>query len=482
MRRLLLLFLLALLLASIASAQPAPVSYQVRYRAAGDPLVQVSLILAAPAIGPLHFVMPRAIPGGYAQQEYDRYVRDLKAFGDDRTEVAVTREDGPRWLLGHAGQRVVRVEYAVDVAQMEREIFDASDTSKQRDGYVGLLGYSIFGYIESMEDRPVRLDVDAPDGWPVFLTLAPRVPPATGRASAQAASFYALADAQVVLGPDVVFRRVAGEGLPLYLAIYAEAREDVELEGSLARAALDRVAGYFGNPPFTHYTVHLELLKPISPRHGYGFSMEHLESGTFFMGIDRALTADSPRSARGINLFNYAHHMAHSWIPKHAYGEQYFPHSWEIAPIIDTVWFNEGFGRYAAIDALASGMPTAEADAFRARHLERLRAIVEGAPRTIRRMPLVDLSRVASVLYSRDFRTGMNTFARGALMAAEMDARIRERSGGARRLRDALRFMPEWVRRTGRGFRTSEFAGIIREASGVEVADILDRWLAARHE
>jgi len=30
-------------------------------------------------------------------------------------------------------------------------------------------------------------------------------------------------------------------------------------------------------------------------------------------------------SLREINTFNYAHHMAHSWIPKHAYGEQYFP-------------------------------------------------------------------------------------------------------------------------------------------------------------
>lgn len=162
-----------LLLGSLASAQPAPASYQVRYAAAGDPLVHVSLSLPAPAAGPLHFVMPRAIPGGYAQQEYDRYLRDLKAFADERTEVTAAREDGPRWLLGRAGERVGRVEYAVDVPAMEREIFDASDTSKQREGYVGLLGYSVFGYIEGMENAPVRLEIQAPEGWPAFVTLAP---------------------------------------------------------------------------------------------------------------------------------------------------------------------------------------------------------------------------------------------------------------------------------------------------------------------
>jgi predicted metalloprotease with PDZ domain len=73
----------------------------------------------------------------------------------------------------------------------------------------------------------------------------------------------------------------------------------------------------------------------------------------------------------------------------------------------------------------------------------------------------------------------MNTFSRGALMAAEMDARIQERSGGARSLRDALRFMPGWVVRAGRGFRVEEFPGIVREATGVDVADIFARWLAA---
>lgn len=466
-----------LLVASVASAQE-PTTYRLRYSSSGDSLVHVTLILPGPVAAPRHFVMPRAIPGGYAQQEYDRFVRDLRAFSSDDRGQPVVREDGPRWRLGEAGGHIARVEYAMDVAAMEREIFDASDTSKARDGYLGVLGYTVFGYIEGGEDAPARLEVEAPEGWPAFVTLAPQAPPASGRTSAAASSFYALADAQVVLGPRATYRRVAGDP-PLYLAVYSETSEDLDAEGAIARDALDRVVAYFERPPFRHYTVHLELLKPVSPRHDYGFSMEHLESGTFFMGTDRALTAASPASARETNRLNYAHHMAHSWLPKHAYGEQYFPHSWEIAPLIDTVWFNEGFGRYAAIDALADGLSPSERESFRTRHLTRLRTIIEEAPPAIRRMSLVDLSRVASVLYSRDFRTGMNTFARGGLMAAEIDRRIQERTSGARRLRDALRFMPGWIQQTGRGFRIDEFAGIIRQATGVDVGDIVDRWLAA---
>jgi predicted metalloprotease with PDZ domain len=459
-----------------AGAQ-APVQYRLRYDAPGGARVSVEMVLPSGVPGPVHLVMPRAIPGGYAQQEYDRYVRDVRAYAPEDRPVEVAREDGPRWRLGGTGDRVVRIEYAVDVTDMEREIFGASDTSKIRAGYAGLLGYSVFGYVEGFDDLPVRLQVDAPPGWPAFTTLAPQAPPATDHTSAMATSFYALADSQVVLGPRAAFRRVQGD-FPLYLVVYAETEEDLDLEGELARKALDDVVAYFGSPPFAHYTVYEELLQPLSPRHEYGFSMEHLESGTFFLGVDRAITASAQESLKQTNLFNYAHHMAHSWVPKHAYGIHYFPHRWEIAPIIDTVWFNEGFGRYAAIEAVADSLPPADGAAFRANSLARLRAIVDGAPPVIRRMSLVELSRVASVLYSEDFRTGMNTFARGGLMADDMDRRIRERSGGRYRLRDVLRFMPGWIRKTGRGFQVDEFPDIVREATDVDVSDIFERWLA----
>jgi len=456
----------------------AQMRYDLEYLRPGDTHVGVSISLSAPLTAPATFVMPRAIPGGYAQESYDLFVRGVHAWDSGGRALTVARQDGPEWRVGEPGQQVARLAYAVDLADMEREILDASAASKVRDGYVGLLGYCVFGFVEGTEDQPVDLRIQAPEEWPVFTTLAPSAPAATGVVQTHAATFYALADSQVVLGPAARIRRVPGDPT-LYLVVYAETDEDLDIEGAVARQALDAVSAYFGHPPFAHYTVFEELLRPISPRHDYGFSMEHLESGTFFMGVDRALTVASPESQRQINLANYAHHMAHSWIPKHAYGVHYFPHRWEVAPIIDTIWFNEGFGRYASIDALADAMPKARGAAFRARSLARLQAIVDEAPPVIRGMSLVELSRVASVLYSSDFRTGMNTFSRGALMAAEMDQRIQKTSGGTKRLRDALRGMPDWVARHGSGFRVDEFPGIIQEATGVDVADVFERWLAA---
>jgi 7,8-dihydropterin-6-yl-methyl-4-(beta-D-ribofuranosyl)aminobenzene 5'-phosphate synthase len=169
--------------------------------------------------------------------------------------------------------------------------------------------------------------------------------------------------------------------------------------------------------------------------------------------------------------------MAHCWIPKRVYGAGYRPFIWEMTPVIDTIWFNEGFGRYAAIAAVADAMSAAEAKAFRDRQLAGLRGIVDAAPPFLRHMPLDVLSREASFLYAQDFRTGMNVFSRGALMAAEMDDRIRAQTGGAKSLRDALRWLLRWSAENQKPFQTADLPRYFATATGVEVADILERWM-----
>jgi predicted metalloprotease with PDZ domain len=145
--------------------------------------------------------------------------------------------------------------------------------------------------------------------------------------------------------------------------------------------------------------------------------------------------------------------------------------------VIDTIWFNEGFGRYAAIEAVAAGMPTAEGKSFRDRQLSGLREVVNTAPPFLRKMPLTVLSREASFLYASDFRTGMNVFARGSLMAAEMDDRIRAHTGDQKSLRDALRWLLRWSAEHQTPFETTDLPRYFATATGVDVADILDHWM-----
>jgi predicted metalloprotease with PDZ domain len=474
-------FCAALFVPARSAAADQPILYRLGYDLSAPAIVRVWINLSPGAEAPLTLIMPRSVPGGYAQVPYDPFVANVKAYGDTDAAIDVQRDaDGPRWKLGKGGQQITAIQYDVDVGRMEREILDASATSKVRDGYVGLLGYSIFAFLDGFEKRPVNLTVFAPPGWPVFSTLAPHAPAEKTTLSATAPDYYALADSQITMGPKAQISQIAGptpNDVPLFLSVYAECPEDFAQEGALARDALNKVVAYFGSAPFAAYTVDVEFLRPLDARHDYGFSMEHLASGTFFFDVDHALTAKSTDRQRESHRFNYAHHIAHSWIPKRAYGVGYFPFNWELTPLIDTVWFNEGFGRYVAIQALADALPTDAAETYRSQALDRLRGILDSAPDFLKRMSLTDLSREGSFLYSDDFRIGMNLFSRGALMAAEMDDTIRSQTAGQKSLRDALRHLLDWSAQNQRAFRTEELPAIFRDATGVDTSAILARWL-----
>ena len=470
-------FLYALVLAFLSSVSRAqsPIRYRLQYTAPGDCCVHIQMVFTEPLAAPITLVMPRTYPGGYEQVLYDAYVDKVSASGASGKAVEVKRaQDGPRWNVGMAGAIVERIEYQVDVARMESQILASVETSKVRRGYVGLLGYSVFAYVDGLEDRAINLVVNAPEGWPILTTLAPKVPAAATSTSAQARDYYDFADSQILMGPDLQLRRLEGK-LPLVLAVYSDAAVDLDAEAALARKALDDVQAYFGDTPISQYTVQLEFVKPL-PGHDYNFSQEHVNSGTFSFSIDRRLNAPLTPERRELILGNYAHHIAHSWIPKRAYGTGYRPFTWELAPVIDTIWFNEGFGRYASIVAVADGMPLKEGAAYREAELAWMQSIVADAPPFIKKMSLETLSREASFLYAVDFRTGKNIFSRGALMAAEMDDRIRAKANGEKSLRDALRALLAWSEKNQRAFELEEMMQVFTQSTGVDVRDILKRW------
>ncbi|HUJ39241.1 MAG TPA: hypothetical protein VLW54_01745 [Candidatus Acidoferrales bacterium] len=445
---------------------PPRVIYRLSYSAPGSATVHVRIELPGRARIPRTLLIPRAVPMGYGDEPYDQFVSNLTAFDAAGKSLPVTRGDGPRWLIGSAS----RVEYDVDLARMEQQIQDGTDSSRVRAGYVFFLGYSVFGLVEGEETHPIELRIEAPNSWPVFSTLAPAGGPI------HAPDFYALADSQTVLGPAAHISPVhysREKDAPLTLVFFSEAPVDQARLKRLAAEAMTAMQDYFDGPappPFPHYTVLLEFLKPVSEKHSYGFGMEHLESFHAAMG---AADAD-PEHLPDLPLrYHIAHHIAHAWIPKRCYGEGYFPFTWDASPKIDTIWFSEGFAQYAAMVALATSPEQRE------KFLDvRFRSVLRDASPELRRMPLRELSLLASTQYAADFRIGQLTFSRGGLMAAEMDDRIQSHTHGAKSLRDALRHLIAWSAKNRRPFRIDDLPVRFREATGVDTRDILKKWLA----
>ena len=429
-------------------------------------------------------IMPRAVPMGYDQQPYDEFIRVRTAKTRSGASAAIRRDDGPRWTLTSPqdADPIATIDCDVDLTAMERAILSGGDSSRARAGYVSLLGLTIFPYIEGLENRGVELAVAPPANhpeWPVFSTLSPRAPAVSGPLTARADDFYDLADSQILMGPGFKLRKLYGAP-DLFLAVRAEGSVDESVTAPLAEQAFAAIVKYFGSAPFSHYTLIFEYLTPISPRHTYGFATEHMRSATFGALAGVAPTTRSTEAERASFRYNVAHHVAHAWIPKRCAGEGYFPFRFELAPLIDTIWFSEGFGQYAAADALSDVVPpSADGKPYREALVERrFRSSLREVPAFLKEMPLVDLSRVASLLYSADFRTGRTVFSRGGLMASEMDDAIRASSSGTKRLRDGLRSLVAWSAREKRPFRIDELPDILKAQTGVDTRAIMERWHA----
>lgn len=468
--------LICILFCVVAATAQERVNYRVEYSTQTPGRLHVVIAPTKPSTDASVLIIPRAVPSGYGQQFYDRYIDNVKATSTINESLKVDRQDGPRWLIAKGA---VRVEYDVDLARHEREITSAADASKARPQYVGLLGYSVLGYVEGTESLPIRLEIVGPNDWPIFSTLAPKAQADRTKTTAEARNFFALADSQIAMGPALQVKRLEAP-LPLFFISYAETETDLNKHGQVIADAFRKVLDYFGDAPFENYTAFIEFLKPISNHHEYGFSMEHLNSSTYFLGVDRAITSSTSATDLDRESYNFMHHISHSWIPKQVYGTGYLPFTWELAPQIETIWFNEGFARFITIEALTDPMPAIEGRESRRRRFNVLRQALAGIPEFIRNMPLLELSRVGSVMYSADFRVGRTLFIKGGLMAEEMDQKIRERTNGKKRLRDSLIWMVKWGQQSGRAFRTEELPGLIAKPVGVpeqEIREIMQRWL-----
>jgi len=115
-------------------------TYHLTYSLEAPTLVHISIHFAQPAPAPLTLIIPRSVPGGYAQRPYDPFVANVKAFSESAPHastndaVSIDRDElAPRWIIGKqasATSTISRIEYDVDVAKMERDIFSAADTSR----------------------------------------------------------------------------------------------------------------------------------------------------------------------------------------------------------------------------------------------------------------------------------------------------------------------------------------------------------------
>ena len=456
-------FLLSLfLLVVISSAQ---VRYSLTYRDSSRSVLNISIQPSSPIVN-ASFVMPRSIPGGYQIYTYDKYIENIYATNTDgKKQIMVKDEnDAPRWYCTDTTKKITQIEYVVNLDKMERHELPG-DASIIRSGFAGLLNYSIFGWIDGTEKESVQCNIETFDQWPIFSTIQPSATPEKGKLNITIANFYTLADGQTFMGPRFLVREY-NSLVPLYVVSYCQtADEYLDDYAKQEMISMGILKDYFGELPFPYYSVMLRKAIPLEPVSAPALAMEHLQSSTFFGDTSGMRTSPMNKEKIIRTIPTYLHHMSHAFIPLRCYGDTYKPYVMEIPPIINNIWFNEGFMWFLPYDTLKlEGMK------------KRFSKNVYETSSMIKKMSLQQLSQIASTMYGIDFRLGQAVYSRGAMMAIEMNNYIKEKTDGKKSMKDVFRYLYQWAKENKRPFTMQEFPSLINNATGVDVSNIYQKW------
>src|SRR4030095_144269 len=408
----------------------AQVSYELKYLDSTSGKVEISINFEKPLDTAANFVFPRSIPGHYSIVHYDRYVEGVTGYSSDNTPIKFTKDDfASRWRQATNSGSVSSLKYRVDIKKMETMEVVATDFSLIRPGYLGVLNYSVFGWMEGTQYLPVKFTVQTFQDWRIFSTIDPKENPSTGNYQLNCENYFELADGQTILGPEFQLKKFTGE-VSIYVVSYSQTtKEYLDDFGLQAVTSVSILKDYFGKIPFKHYTIVRHLSIMPTKDHLGGFAMEHLTSMTAGFNERSVVTTPGPPENLMRRGFGILHHMGHAFLPLRTYGDRYVPRVNEIPPIIRNIWFNEGFIWLLCYDTLKAPLL-----------LDRLNAGAYGADKNIKDMPLILLSEIGSTSYSADFRIGQALFSRGALMAKEMNEYILEKSKGKKSMKDVFRY------------------------------------------
>jgi predicted metalloprotease with PDZ domain len=444
----------------------AQVNYTLTFAENSEAVAKVSVGLPSPASA-VNFVMPRSVPGDYSINPFDAFVENIAAItaNGERIPLIKNEFDAPRWASPGANTKpLARIEYEVNLEKMERKMPPGSSSVARR-GFVGLLNYSVFGWIEGAEKQKVRCAVKAPDTWAIFSSNQPTAAPKKGEFSFEAASYHELADGQLFLG--TAFQVKEFKGLtPLFVASYCQLGDEfLDDYGKQGVKSLEILKDYFGEIPFRHYSLMLVRATPLEPGNAPQLAMEHLASATFFGDTSAMRKAAMTDEERNRAMPTYLHHIAHAYIPLRAYGDSYRPFVQEIPPIIKNIWLNEGFMWFLVYDTLRFE-----------RMKTNFRNSVYNTSESLKKLTLTELSQLGSTAYGVDFRIGRAIFSRGALMALEMNEHLLKESGGKKSMKDVIRYLYHWGKQNRRAFTAEELPQLLNQACGISLQKIYDKW------
>ena len=454
--------------------------------------LRATLRIAAPDPKGQVISLPAWIPGSYLIRDFSRHIEHISAKSGYQA-IPITKLDNHRWRIGpcQAPVTITAVIYAWDLSVRGAHVDET---------HCFFNGTSVFFQVHGQEDHPCRLLLLPPPGtarWNAFTSL-PRDTRANANISRNgfgtylAENYDALIDHPVEMGtPEVIKFEACG------------AKHEMVFTGRVPNIDLKRIAQdvkkiceaqiHFFEPetarvPFLDSSNKYVFMTMVTGD-AYG-GLEHRASTALMASRKDLPTLGHDKAPEGYQTFLglVSHEYFHTWNVKRIKPAAFAPYRLAAESHTRLLWIFEGFtSYYDDLFLLRSGVidrPTY------LKTLGKQIASVMSMPGR-HKQSVAESSFDAWTRYYKQDENAANAiisyYTKGALVALALDLTIRLATEQTRSLDDVMRLLWE---RYGRNFYQGNpiglsekgFPQLVREATGVDVSDEIQRWAYGRED
>lgn len=399
-------------------------------------------------------------PGTYDIHDIGRFVLNFKAFDASHHELSVTQSGTNQWVLADPENTAI-LEYEVketfDTPVTENAIYKMAGTSIES-SHVLLNTFDVLCYPTLLKERDFYLDIDYPSSWSVGTSLLK-----------DENGFYYAADYDKLVDNPLLFGNITSASTTISgatVGVYAFSKNNLIQSSQIltdVNFVLEDANAFLKGLPVDRYSF-LYLFDEFSAG-----ALEHSYSSVYVL-FEQPYTTGYSQFIRNIA----AHEFFHVVTPLNIHSEIIEDFNFAVPTPSEHLWLYEGVTEWASMmmqfrnsrmntTTLLNGFAAKKnsADWFN---------VNNGGP--------MSLSQMSLTCYGNGSQQYSNVYQKGALVAALLDIRLLELSGGTKGLREIILELIETYGPEN-AFSETNFFHDLANLTGypVEITDFINKYI-----
>jgi predicted metalloprotease with PDZ domain len=453
-------------IAQSASSDTNEVRAEIDLNSVKDDKVAVTIYAPKLTNDKTTYHVPKIVPGTYSEDDYGRFIEDVKAFDKKGKPLAVTNTDKDSWTISNA-KNLAKITYLVnDTYDVEstHKIFSPAGTNilENRNFMLNLHGF--IGYFDNMSSVPYKVTITHPSTlWGA--TSLTDADASDTKDVFSASRYFEITDNPIMYSkPDYTTFTV--DGMEIVFSVYSpNAAFDAKTLSPELERMMRAQKKFLGDiNKNKKYTMLLYLSTMDKDANGFG-ALEHNTSTTV------VFPEMMPKDQLVQGLIDViSHEFFHTVTPLSVHSKEIHYFDYNTPKMSKHLWMYEGVTEYFAnLFQINQGLIT-EDDFY-----TRMAGKIANAANYNDTMPFTTMSgNVLTEPYKSQY---LNVYEKGALIGMCLDILIREKSNGERGILDLMRKLSNEYG-ASKPFDDQELFGKIVQFTYPEVGEFLNKYVS----